>query len=557
MVSSFRHVSLQSSRYLAAELLGFTVFRLFPEVELLGGGLHPIGFFYDFSFSSPLPETVTERIELELRALIKDEQPLTFISMMRENAFSFLQHHQQQTLARIALEQPQNIIDLLQIENFYGVCPSFSASSTKDAGYIKILEYQELAQDKNQTIRIIGTSWPDKRELKEFVKKYTYFLKKQDHRLLGPQLDLMDFPESGEELGVNWHAKGMQLIQILKSCIEKQIKDKSQWICTPSVTQQILNKNSNALPSFVYEEERYQLRESLLTQHIAVLKKQIIKTKASCRLTEFSSLYKQCPSIKRWGLLSSVYYHTCQTTVCCTKDQVTSELISSLHFIEQIIKLFGFKAKWYVMTSRQGKRHEANTWLKEAMQSNLHYPICSDMNEESERRSLRVELRIKDEIKREWPISVLCLSPNIKETEQIEKEFLRVVFTYRVWESFDRFIALLIERYEGNFPLWLAPEQVRIVEVGQTFEYVQEIANSFQEKGIRVTIDKRQELHVSLKIQQAKAEKIPYVVVLGKHEREKMQLNVQKVNQTQSWLISIEDFLIKWDQELLSSQFNY
>lgn len=544
-------------RILASQLLAHVVEKLFPNVGLMGGGLHSLGYYYDFSFKQSLTKEMIELIEVHLHRFVMEGHLIRFITMMRENAQTLLEHYGYHYLADLAGEHDSNVIDLIQIDQFYGLSPSLSLASTEDAGYLRILESFELVKEwgKEEILvtRIIGTSQNSAKDLKVFCKKYDYYLKNCDHRVLGPKLKLFQLVDPFE---VVWLPKGVQLQHLLLEWLKKQLSNEELQISTPLVARRDFFGINETLSPFIYDSEEFCLRASLTQQHIEFVN--LFSSdfnEIPFYLSERSSVYKQCPEMERWGLLCRSSYFSQQTTICCFKNQVHDELISSLHLIEQIITMFGFKAQWFLMVSRQKslkskQDHEAIKWFEKVLDTHLlNFPVSSEFHEEGREKGVWLELRLHDKIGRDWPVSRVSLvqPPVVKDGQEY------VLVMRQVWESLDRFIALLIEQCEGVLPAWIAPEQVRIVAIGEDNQsYAKEISKQLKDKGVRVQADIRL-LKLSLKIHEAEKENIPYIVLVGEQERVKKTISLRTAKgNKQNRTIELDVFLNKIDQELLS-----
>jgi threonyl-tRNA synthetase len=233
-----------------------------------------------------------------------------------------------------------------------------------------------------------------------------------------------------------------------------------------------------------------------------------------------------------------------------------------LHFIEQIITIFDLEAHWYLIASRQKglkaqQEQEGIRLLRQALNSQPRlYPYSSELQEEEGREGPSLELRVRDVLGREWPVSclsVVSLSVHIDSLSgACEEEKKCFVLTRQVWQSLDRFVALLIEHYEGMFPLWLFPEQVRVLAIGEANQaYARQVVDYLRNKGIRAKLDLRQS-KLSLRVHEAEREKVPYLVLLGEQERMKQVISIrtmEKINQDRS--IDIETFVNNIYQESL------
>jgi threonyl-tRNA synthetase len=560
----FQPSELTEQQFLSTEVLALTVWRLFPNVVLVGGGVNSIGFYYDFIFEQPLTESMFELIEVHMHRFGKEEHPLRSISMMRENAQTLFEHQGHFLLAERAGNQSANIIDLVQIGDFYDLCPPLSLTNAQEMGHVKLIDSMEFTQELEEDVtitRLIGRSEKTARDLKRFLKSYDSFLKKKDHRTLGPKLNLFSFSRSMGSLGVIWHAKGLQLQQFLFNWLKSQLPEAIDEISTPiALLQDFSTPDAQCLESFDFEGQDYCLRSSLLFQHLEFLRQFPFESEdLPKRVLECTPFFRQIQESQRWGLLNQCNYKGEQATICCLRRQVASELISSLHFIEQIITIFDFEAQWYLIASRQKtpkarQEQEAVNWLKQAIQDPSRlFPYFPEIHEE-EGEGPRLELRVRDVLGREWPVSRLGVIQSIQDVSLVDHpEEKLVIITRQVWESLDRLIALLIERYEGALPFWLVPEQVRVLAIGEANRvYARQVSQHLQQAGLRVKLDLRQS-KLGVRVHEAEKEQVPYVVLIGEQERVKRTISVraaEKFNQSQS--VDIETFVARLNAESLS-----
>lgn len=564
-MSQISHLIKQ--RRIAAEFLALTVWKLFPNVLLVGGAADKIGFSYDFIFEQPLPAHILELIEMNLRTLIKEDQPIRFASMMRENGQAFLHHNKQPLLAEKAGEELLNIIELIQIGDFFGLCPAFSIESSLEIGHIKLFSARQeqivIGKETLTVTRLRGTAFSTSYELKQFTKKYDHYLKKQDHRLLGRELDLFSQVEQLGELEWVWHPKGQCLRSLLQNWVEDQRKDlNAQTVATPLMIKSSKKQKLNGSQfSLITNEGDYSLSSSRLLQHAYLIGLQCHTNNSQpIRLIEYGMAYNRQPTEEKFGLLSAASALSDLLTVCCQKEQIIKELTSSLLFFEQIIRIFGFEACWYLIASprksaKERKEREAIEWLENAIQQPLYiYPFHSERVEEEQLAGPRLEMRIVDELQREWPAANLQIVVH----EDTTLGFLQncrhsLLIAQSVWGSLDRFVALLIERYEGKLPFWLAPEQVRVLVIGQSSQdYAEELAERCQQIGIRVKTDRR-DLKLSEKVYEARREKIPYLVIIGEQEVKKGCLTLQSMQRLgKSDVLKLDDFLKQLEKEAQS-----
>lgn len=538
---------LAQRRRFAAELLACTVLNQFPNVLLAGGGVNQLGFYYDFVFQQKLSSDFLAFIEMHLKTLVKEDVSIRFGSMMRENAESFFLHHHQPLLAKITCNQKLNVVDLLQLNKFSGLCPHLAVEKTGQAGYLKLLDMQNrevvFDQESYTVTRIVGSAFPQVADLKHFSKQYDFYLKKKDHRLLGKEMKLFYQDSQVSSIEWMWLPGGLWLRNFLQNWADSQAQAFNYLpVATPGMIKKNNKKNSPFALDLKKEgqQETYKLDSSKIQQHLALLKTFSFDS-TPLRLIEYGTIYEPQPEAELFGLLCENTTWTDQRTIVCSKELLSKELISSLLFIEQIIKIFGFEAHWCIITSIQKSskskaEKEAIESLEQAIQgAPLFYSFTSERIEEENIIGPRLELRIKDELQREWS----CSSLTIVLHERKALDFLKnqdqngdsskylTVISKSLWGSLDRFVALLIEHYEGELPLWLAPEQVRVLSISKKGQhFIEQIVEKCQQLGIRVKSDLR-DVKLSQKIHDVRRERVPYTIIIGDQEVRKMQLTVQ------------------------------
>lgn len=613
---------MQAKCSCAAQLLGFVILKEIPTVQLLGAGVDSVGFYCDFSFPQSVPQSLIDFFEVKLRTLIKEDQPIRSISMMRENAQSLFDHMGQPQLAIELQECPDNIVTLISIDDYYGLCLPFDFDTTLSIGVVKLIGQEPLIakefKSKAQSIRIRGVLRQNPQELKRFLKDYDLMTRKKDSWHLAEKLRLFSHSQIVGAMGMTWLAKGIRLKKILEEWVLVESGQREEEVMTSSVLlhPRELPKNSRTeaifsaaaqtgldnysheqpIGSFDFEDANYFLRETLNRQHVDFLARRPFDSNKIDRLVESAQVYRSYPETSRLELFCSVVSSIRQTTVRCLPTQVLSELISSLHFIEQIITMLGFKGHWVLVVPRlepkqknikphlgtqpHARQRQYESWYREALTAvSGGFPV-SEETAQTEGNGAFLQLRVLDAIGREWTLStVTILGAFLNFQEQTPAEDGRlenvkshrdkrhlefdqksshpeekslIVFSYCLWDSLDRLIGLLIERNEGKLPFWLVPEQVRLLVIGAANQaYAQSVAHRMRERKIRVTLDSRSDA-LNQRVREAEEEKIPYLVLIGEKERDKNQLSLRSSQQSgQSQLVDCELFIERLYQESL------
>ncbi len=533
------HITSHALNVSASCLLAYVTSNLVPDVQLIGGGVHPSGFYFDFIFPQAFHVSLLALIESEFKNLIKADIPIHCRSMMRENAVSLLRHLKFPDLADNVEETSDNIITVLQIEEFYCPAPAPYIESTIEIASLKLLEGIEI---DNQFIRVIGIVRDNPQSLKQFMKAYERRRKKGDHRQLLQELQFWIHSSAISPFEGNWLPKGLKLKQIIKNWLDTQRKNCGidvYAVQTPTLLNQDFFPTDDALLIECEIQGEYGiLAPTKLLNHLKLMKEgRCALDPLPTRLREESFIFKQIPLIENEGLLRCPSYETEETTIFCRPNELKEELISSLHFIEQIITMLGFEGRWVYLTSvertvQKKAQRALLAQLKEMINVQVFaFPIEENPEEHSGIYGPSLELRIQDSLGREWGCSRVSLVMNSPMTPTFIQERSLEVLSQQTWISLERLVALLVEKTEGALPLWLAPEQVRLIAIGDhDREWAAEVYEGLLRSGIRTVSDFRP-LKLAEKIHQAELERIPYLILIGEQESNKRQLTIRSTQQ--------------------------
>lgn len=505
--------NIPAIRLSTAQLLAAAVCELFPNVVLVGGQLTNFGFYYDFIFNQPIDHMMLELLEVRMKGIIKENPELRTLTMMRENASALFNHQQQPFLAELALEEESNVLTLLQIGKFQGLCPEPHVEHLDEINGIKLLHVEKLEQPIESTdrpiYRITGTAFADPMALKQFLKAYEK-LKKFDHRQLGQEMQLFAFSE--KELDYFWFPKGELLRKIIIQMWEKQ-SQKIHPILAP-----ILLENSLKRPYF----------------HLEAFKLQTVLSDLPYRSSELFLAMDDTGIVGDSGLFNKETYLSDLVTIFCWEDQVDQEMIYSLQFFEQIITIFGFEIHWYLCLTKH-KNHKGTALFKRILDGSS---IVYTEVEEGLGQVPRIEGRLVDALGREW------VGPSLSFIRLGEGRKTPMVLSRTLFSSIDRWVGLLIEKYKGEFPLWLAPEQIRILVLGeQNRSYAQQVYKQIECSGWRVDIDETNE-KLGAKVHLAEKEKVPFLIMIGDNERMKERISIRSGNEhNRTALVELESFL--------------
>lgn len=524
-------------RQSAAQILACALIDLFPGIELIRGDVNDIGFSYDFQMEQTFDEHMLPMLEEKMRALIKEDFPVKELTMMRENAVAFFIHHQQNLLAERVKAISDNMVPIFQMGKFYDYCPTPYITRSQEAGAIKLLSISHYPGEKR--IRIAGTAFPDAYALKKFLKKLEGY-KKHDHRVLGLETQLFGkTPFTGDQLW--WLPKGLFIREWVSNRWNEEVEKRGMTlVSTPpilsaSLAKKLGHRGKNLLCEI--DSSSYLLSASpSLSQAFIYLSQERRVQEFPLRFAEWKKGYEEGKEEGLWGMLRARSFTTDHEVIFCTQEQVVKEIISSLQFIKKTINMFGFEHQWYLRTKAKKtgvnsqQWQESTRWITSALnECEIDYVIDE---EKFAYCGPYLEVRFLDAINREWKSSYLSIDLNLPERLELsyfdaaDKKVTPIMVTQSLVGSLERFVALLIEKYEGSLPLWLAPEQVKVLPIGEVLEYAESIKSRLTQEGFRVGIDYRK-VALGTKVHAAELEKIPYMLIVGDKEEKKSSLSIR------------------------------
>lgn len=570
-------LSLHTLRLSTAELLAYAVTDLFPEAKLIEGETTDFGFHYDFHITQPVDDYVITLIEEKMRSLIKENLPVRSLDMMRENAVTLFQHRGQDIKAEIISQETHNIVPIMQIGDFYDYCPPPYISNTQEIAAFKIIKVESasipISGEDIPVVRFSGVVFHDKISLKKSLKAKEE-TKKRDHRVLGKEMNLFS---GKDEVGLGcwlWHPKGTLLRQLLIDWWKGENNQrKFEFLTSPNLVKASLMQKSGLfgnrfreepLPVFSLEGVDYTWRAALSPFHALFFKSTQHSYRAlPIRYAECAEIFTNQRNRQLWGLLQARTSFTDVAHTFCSPKQVVSELISSLQFIDRIIKMLGFEYHWCL--GSRGQKYsgtlaswdEGFAWIVQALEA-CEFKYVTDPLENA-RFGPFVEARLVDSLGREWQgpqVTIDLNSPEryvLRYQESNGEMYAPVMIAESLFRSLERFIAMLIEHYGGAFPLWIAPEQIRIIPVAErNASYGNKVYSSFEKLGFRASIDDGID-PLGSKVHKAEREKVPYMVIVGDKEEKTNAITVRSLNQGEVRAsFDLDSFLAKVQEEVLS-----
>ena len=534
---------LEILRHSTAHLLAHAVKELFPDAQVTIGPVIENGFYYDFSYKRPFTPEDLAAIEKRMAEIVKRDLPVVRKLMPRDAAVKFFRDMGEAYKAEIIASIPAGEeISLYQQGDFIDLCRGPHVPST---GKLKVFKLMRLAgaywrgDSKNEMLqRIYGTAWAKKEDQDAYLKMLEE-AEKRDHRRLATQLDLFHIEEEAPGL-VFWHPKGWILWQCVEQYMRRVYRDNGyREVRGPQILDVSLWKRTGHWDNFrenmfftESEKRQYAVKPMNCPGHILIYNKGIRSYRdLPLRYGEFGSCHRNEPSGALHGLMRVRGFTQDDGHIFCTEDQILGECVAYTELLQKVYAHFGFRDIVYKVATRPEKRigsdavwDKAEAALMEALRrSGVDYSLSAA---EGAFYGPKIEYSLKDAIGRIWQCGTMQVDfsmPGLLGAEYVGEDNTRhtpVMLHRAIVGSMERFIGILIEHYGGAFPLWLAPEQVAVLNVSEhQADYAAGVADALRKAGWRAGADLRNE-KISYKIREHSLQKLPYQLVVGDKEKQ-------------------------------------
>jgi threonyl-tRNA synthetase len=570
---------LQKIRHSAAHVLAAAVLRLFPDAKIDIGPATETGFYYDFDLDHKLSLSDLETIETEMRRIIAENQAFVRTVVSRDQAMSVMgAKDQPYKLERLADIPEGEEISLYTNGEFIDLCRGEHVKSTKEIGAIKLLgvsgAYYRGNEKNKQLQRISGTAFASQRELSDFLQMLEE-AKKRDHRLLGKEMKLFMIDDNVGQGMVLWLPRGAIIRKELQDFILKELEKRGyQQVFTPHIAKLGLFRTSGHFPYYkdsqfaplpdkvslersigagkfcreMFEdlesgnEEGFLLKPMNCPGHIMIYMSEPHSYRdLPVRMAEFGTVYRWEQSGELNGMMRVRSFTQDDAHIFCTREQLHDEINGCLNLVKIIFQTLGM-GKFRVRIGLRDKGSDKYIGSDEnwAAAEQVLRVAASELGipfEENEGEAAfygpKIDFVVRDIIGREWQLGTVQVDYNLPERFNMSyigsdnKEHRPVMIHRAPFGSMERFIGILIEHFGGNFPTWLAPEQVRIITVNDDLaNYAGDINTKLKANGIRSSIDPHSE-KLNAKIRRAELEKIPHVFVVGPSELQAGMVSVR------------------------------
>ena len=542
--------ALDIIRHSSAHLLAMAVKQLFPSAQVTIGPVIEDGFYYDFAFERAFTPEDLEAIENRMAELSSEDFPVTREEWNRDEAVDFFKGIGEEYKAEIIASIPDDqAIGLYRQGDFIDLCRGPHVPSTGKLSAFKLTKvagaYWRGDSNNEMLQRIYGTAWTNKKELKAYINRLAE-AEKRDHRKIGKKLDLYHMQEEAPG-SIFWHQKGWSIYKAIEDFMRnKQIERGYQEIKTPQVVDFSLWEKSGHADKFgddmftvTTEDRNYAIKPMNCPCHVQVFNQGLKSYRdLPLRLAEFGSCHRNEPSGSLHGIMRVRSFTQDDGHIFCTEDQIQSEVAEFIVFLHEVYADFGFDEIIYRLSTRPEQRVGSDEdWdrAEEALGKALDAKELpwQELPGEGAFYGPKVEFSLKDCIGRVWQCGTIQVDfsmPGRLDAQYVAEDGSRkvpVMLHRALLGSFERFIGILIEEYEGAFPFWLAPEQAVVMNITDSqADYAQEVAKSLQNKGFRAICDLRNE-KIGFKIRGHSIQRVPYILVVGDKEKESRTVAVR------------------------------
>ena len=536
-------------RHSTSHVMAQAVRELFPGVKIAIGPAIEDGFYYDFEYEKSFTPEDLLAIEKKMAEIIKSDAPFTRLECPRDETIRLFEGQGEGYKVEILQEIPDPKISLYRSGEFVDLCRGPHLPST---GKIKAFKLTGLAgaywrgdEHRQMLQRIYGTAFPTREELDEYLQRVEE-AKLRDHRKLGKELGLYSIEEDIGPGLVLWHPKGAAVRMVIEDFWRKEhIKRGYQILYTPHVARIKLWEKSghtgfyreNMFSPMDVEGTPYLVRPMNCPFHIYVYKNQIRSYRdLPIRYAELGTVYRYERSGVLHGLLRVRGFTQDDAHIFLTEEQLGPEIETLLDFTVGMLNQFGFSDFEIFLSTRPEKSvgsaeawEKATNYLTLGLQKmGLKYTIDPGAGVFY---GPKIDIKIKDSLKRTWQCSTLQVDFNLPERFGVEyisedgKAHQAIMIHRALMGSLERFFGCLIEHYKGDFPLWMAPVQMRVIAINErNAGYGRQVWEELLGRGIRADHDFRRE-KLAYKIREAEIEKIPFSLVVGDREEKEGKIN--------------------------------
>ncbi|HOJ57485.1 MAG TPA: threonine--tRNA ligase [Bacillota bacterium] len=562
---------LEILRHSTSHVMAQAVKRLFPDVKVAIGPAIENGFYYDFDKAEPFTQDDLGLIEEEMAKIIKEDLPIVREEIPREEAVAMFREAGEAYKAELIEDMPEDeVVSLYRQGEFVDLCRGPHLEST---GKIKAFKLLSVAgaywrgDEKNKMLqRIYGTAFPTVEELDRHLEMLKE-AEKRDHRRLGRDLDIFSIHEEGGAGLVYWHPKGGIIRKIIEDFWrDEHLKRGYDLVFSPHIAKKDLWEISghwgwyreNIYSPIDIDGVEYILKPMNCPFHILMYKTRTRSYRdLPLRWAELGTVYRYERSGVLHGMLRVRGFTQDDAHLFMRPDQLEEEIIGVIDLVKFMMEAFQYKEYEFELSVRDPNRKQEyagsdDIWdlAENALISAMNKAGIEFRRMEGEAKFYgpAIDVHIKDALGRGWQGPTIQVDFNLPQRFGLyyigedNAQHQPVMIHRTVLGSMERFVAGLIEHYNGAFPVWLAPSQVRIIPIADRhIEYAKRVEKTFRDLNLRVETDARPE-KVGYKIREAQLEKVPYMIIVGDKEVSEEKISVRSRSEGDLGQMAMEEF---------------
>ncbi len=560
--------ALELLRHDAAHVMAQAVQELYPGTQVTIGPAIEDGYYYDFAREEAFIPDDLEKIEQRMHEIVKRDLPIVREVMDKAQAIKTFgdigESYKVEIIEDIIPEGEE--VSIYRQGDWFDVCrgPHLPSTGKLGSGF-KVMKlagaYWRGNSDNEMLQRIYGTAWPDKKQLKAYLHRLEE-AEKRDHRKLGKSLDLFHTQEEAPGM-VFWHPRGWQIYLLIQDYMRHQLKQHDyREIHTPQIVDRSLweksghwEKYQDMMFTTSSESRDYAVKPMNCPCHVQVFNQGLKSYRdLPLRLAEFGSCHRNEPSGTLHGLMRVRNFVQDDAHIFCTENQIQAEVSSFIDLVFKVYKDFGFEDVIVALSTRPEERvGEDALWDKaeNALQESLDNKNLDWILQPGDGAFYgpKIDFSLKDCLGRVWQCGTIQVDfsmPGRLDAQYVADDGSKqvpVMLHRAILGSIERFIGILIEEYEGKFPVWLAPVQAVVMNItDKQADYVENIEKMLKNQQIRVISDLRNE-KIGFKIREHTLKRIPYMLVIGDREVEEGSVAVRSLGGKDLGAMPVDDFV--------------
>ena len=564
IVTNSDEEGIEIIRHSCAHLFGHAMKQLYPKVKMAIGPTIDNGFYYDIDLEESLSEKDLDKIEIRMKELAGTDYPVVREVVSREKAIKTFKERDEPYKIEIIDDIPEGeVIALYHHDEYIDMCRGPHVTSVRHLRAFKLTKiagaYWRGNSDNKMLQRIYGTAWTSEKELKNYLILLEE-AEKRDHRKLGKEMDLFHFQEEAPGM-VFWHSNGWSIYRELEDYIRRKIsKVGYEEIKTPQILDKELwvesghwDKYSENMYTTIIDDRELMIKPMNCPAHIQIYNQGIKSYKdLPLRMAEFGSCHRNEPSGALHGLLRVRNFVQDDAHIFCTEDQIESETINFCKLLQEIYKELGFDKVSIMYADRPEKRVGSDEIWDKAESALLNAAKATGLPFEENKGDgafygPKLDFYLHDAIGRTWQCGTLQVDFNMpgrlsaSYIGEDNDKHTPVMLHRAILGSLERFTGILIEHYEGRFPIWLSPVQVVIATItSKADDYAKKVESIFRENGIRTILDDRNE-KINYKVREHSVNKVPFIFVVGANEMEDNTVAIRRLGSNNQEILDLED----------------